>query len=141
MSAKTKAPTRVADPYLDLVLNVYPLRPIRTPEEHQRAKRALRSLAGDRRKVAADFKQVLVSIIEAYEREATLPVDTASVSAAAVVRHLLAERDLSVNAFAKARGISQGTLSDMLNGKRAWSRSVIVNVADHFGLNRGLFLR
>jgi plasmid maintenance system antidote protein VapI len=48
---------------------------------------------------------------------------------------------MSVNAFAKARGISQSALSDMLNGKRQWSRSVIINIADYFGLNRDLFLR
>ena len=129
------------DPYLDLILNVHPLRPIRTNEEHQGAKKALLSLASDKRGVATEFKKVLASIIEAYEREKGMRLDTSHVSAANIIRHLLAERQLSVNAFAKARGISQSALSDMLNGKREWSKSVIINVADYFGLNRGLFLR
>ncbi len=37
------------DPYLKLILNVHPLRPIRSAGEHQQAKKALRSLAGDKR--------------------------------------------------------------------------------------------
>lgn len=133
--------TRESDPYLNLILNVHPLRPIRIDEEHQEAKKALRSLASDKREVATEFKKVLASIIQTYEREKGMRVDTSHVSASDIVRHLLAERHMSVNAFAKARGISQSALSDMLNGKREWSKSVIVNVADYFGLNRGLFLR
>ena len=141
---RTKAASRIDvtnDPYLDLILNVHPLRPIRTPAEHQRAKQALRSLAGDRREIAAEFKRVLISIIEAYEREARLQLDASKVSASEIVRHLLAERQMSVNAFAKACRISQSALSEMLSGKRDWSKSAIVAVADFFGLNRGLFLR
>jgi antitoxin component HigA of HigAB toxin-antitoxin module len=140
MSTKTNMPSHTKDPYLDLILHVHPLRPIRSAEEHQQAKRALRSLGGDKRAVAAEFRKVLASIIETYEREAALRLDTSGVSAAQIVRHLLAERQMSVNAFAKQRGISQSALSDMLNGKREWSKSVIVNVADFFGLDRGLFL-
>ena len=101
----SKAGNQIAvahDPYLDLILKVHPLRPIRTPAEHQRAKAALRSLAGRwAAEVAAEFKSVLISIIEAYEREARLQLDTSGVSAAKIVRHLLAERQMSVNAFAK----------------------------------------
>lgn len=122
-------------------LNVHPLRPIASAREHQQAKRALRSLASDKREVAAKFKKVLISIIESYDREAGLQIDTSGVSPADIVRHLLAERNMSVNAFAKDRGISQSALSDMLNGKRDWSKSVIITVADFFGLNRGIFLQ
>ena len=140
-NSKTSAPARTHDPYLDLIVNVHPLRPIRNDEQHQQAKKALRSLLSDHREVAREFKKVLVSIIETYEREKGLRLDTSKVTAADLVRHLLAERDMSVNAFAKARGISQSTLSDMLNGKRQWSRSVILKIADYFKLNPGLFLR
>jgi len=72
MGTKAKAMISVDDPYLELVLNVHPLRPIRSVEEHQAAKKSLRSLAGDRREVAAEFKKVLISIIEVYERESGL---------------------------------------------------------------------
>jgi antitoxin component HigA of HigAB toxin-antitoxin module len=140
MATLTKMP-RNKDTYLELILSIHPLRPIETSAQHEQAKRALRSLAHDKRPVAVKFKKVLAGIIEAYEREAHLEFDVSDVSAADIVRHLLAERGMSVNAFAKDRGISQSALSDMLNGKRDWSKSVIVIIADYFGLNRGLFLR
>jgi plasmid maintenance system antidote protein VapI len=140
MSTFTKADLH-KDPYLELIVNVYPLRPIKTSDEHQRAKKALRSLAGDHRSVATEFKTVLASIIETYEREAGLQLDTSRVSAADMVRHLLAERKMSVNAFAKNRGIPQSALSAMLSGKRDWSKSAIITVSKYFALNPSLFLR
>ena len=84
---------------------------------------------------------LLASIIAAYEREAGHVVDTSGVSASDIVRHLLAERGQSVSAFAKEKGLSQGTLSDMLNGKRDWSKATIVTLCDHFGLNPSIFLK
>jgi antitoxin component HigA of HigAB toxin-antitoxin module len=140
MATLTKMP-RNKDTYLDLILNVHPLRPIETSGQHEQAKRALRGLANDKRLVAVKFKKVLAGIIEAYERETHLKFDVSDLSPADIVRHLLAERGMSVNAFAKDQGISQSALSEMLNGKRDWSKSVIVAIADYFGLNRGLFLR
>ncbi len=139
-STSSRTRTKLNDPYLELVLNVHPLRPIRSSAEHQKAKRALRGLASDKRKVATEYKKVLASLIATYEREAGLHMNVSKVSAARIVRHLLEERKMSVNAFANARGISQSALSDMLNGKRDWSKSVIVTVADYFGLNPGMFL-
>jgi plasmid maintenance system antidote protein VapI len=58
-----------------------------------------------------------------------------------IVRHLLGKHGVSVNAFAKQQGIAQSALSDMLRGKRDWSKSVIIRVADYFKLDRGMFLR
>ena len=144
MAVKTKGAKEAekeTDPYLELIMNVYPLRPIRSVREHQQAMKALRSLAGDKRAVVAEFKKVLVSIIETYEREAGLQLDTSHVTASDIVRHLLSERHMSVNALAKERGLSQSALSDMLNGKREWSKSAIISLSDYFGLNRGIFLR
>ncbi len=141
MTTAAKTSGRSRDPYLDLILHVHPLRPIRSNAEHQQAKKALRGLAGDKRKVAAEFRKVLVAIIETYEREAGMQLDVSGVSAADIIRHLLDERHMSANALAKSRGISQSALSEMLSGKRQWSRSAIVSLADFFGINRGLFLR
>jgi antitoxin component HigA of HigAB toxin-antitoxin module len=140
MSIVTKTMAKT-DPYLDLVMNVYPLKPITSDQEHQRAMKALRSLAGDKREVVAQFKIVLISIIEAYEHDAKLELGTSQVSAADVVRHLLEERNMSVNAFAKDRGIPQSALSQMLSGKRDWSKSAIVTISDFFALSPAIFLR
>lgn len=122
------------------LVRAFPLRPVRSDAEHQRAKHMLRGLAGERGGDAADYKAVLVGLIAAYEKVKYLP-GTSELSAGEIVRHLLAERSMSVNALAKAAGVAQSSLSDMLNGKRDWSKSAIVRVADYFGLQRGMFLR
>jgi HTH-type transcriptional regulator/antitoxin HigA len=128
------------DQYLKLVKR-FPLRPIRSQRAHARAKTVLRGLTGERGSAVSDYKAVLVSLIEEYERFAGLRLDTTALSAAGIVRHLLDENNLSVNEFASRLGVSQSALSDMLNGKRDWSKSVIVRVADYFRLNPGVFLR
>src|SRR5947207_2149503 len=100
------------------LVRAFPLRPIRTRQMHEQANRVLRSLSRERGAAVADYKTVLVSLIEGYERDAGLRLDTSKVTAADVVRHLLEERAMSVNAFAKEIGVAQSALSDMLNGKR-----------------------
>ncbi len=101
----------------------------------------LRSLVGRRGSAVRDYKTVLASLIADYERSANLRLDTSNVTAAEVVVHLLAERNLSVNALAKVLDTSQSSLSDMLNGRRDWSKSVIVRISAYFGLQSELFLR
>lgn len=143
MSANTQADAGRAtiDPYLQLMQTVHPLRPIRTPEDHQKAKKALRSLSTDPSDAAVDFKAVLVALIEHYERRANLQLDTSDVSPGDVVQHLLDERQMTVADFAAAHGVPQPELTEMLSGQRDWSTRVIVKVADALGVNRGLFLR
>jgi HTH-type transcriptional regulator / antitoxin HigA len=129
-----------SDVYMGLVRR-FPLRPIRSRGAHQEAKQVLRGLGSERDSAARDYKAVLATLIADYERDAGQRLDTSKMTAADIVRHLLAEREMSVNALAKELEISQSALSEMLNGKREWSKSVIVRVADYFGLQRGLFLR
>jgi antitoxin component HigA of HigAB toxin-antitoxin module len=129
-----------SSPYLELVLS-FPLRPIRTRSAHQRAKEMLRSLMGKRGSAVRDYKTVLASLITDYERNINLRLDTSKVTAADVVLHLLADRDMSVNALSKALDVSQSSLSDMLNGRRDWSKPAIVRISSYFGLQPGLFLQ
>jgi antitoxin component HigA of HigAB toxin-antitoxin module len=129
-----------ADTYLELV-QAFPLRPIRSQNAHQHAKQMLRSLAGKRTSAIRDYKVVLVSLVAEYERSANLTLDTSDVTAADIVLHLLEDRGMSVNALAKAVAVSQSSLSDMLNGRRDWSKSAIVRISNYFGLQPGLFLK
>ena len=136
----TTLSTTSSDPYLKLVQS-FPLRPIRTRNAHQLAKTMLRSLSGKRGSVIRDYKIVLASLIADYERTANLRLDTSKVTATQVVMHLLDEHAMSVNAFAKILHIPQSSLSDMLNGRRGWSKLAIIRVSSYFGLQPGLFLR
>jgi len=84
---------------------------------------------------------VLLSLIVEYENSAGLRMDTSKVTAADVVLHLLDERSMSVNALAKVVGVSQSSLSDMLNARRDWSKQAIIRLSTYFGLQPGLFLK
>lgn len=128
------------DSYLELVL-AFPLRPIRSRGAHQHAKAVLRGLSGKRGAAARDYKGVLASLVADYERSANLRMNTSNITAAQIVRHLLGERDMTINALARVLNISQGSLSDMLNGRRQWSKHAIIRICDYFGLQPGLFLR
>jgi HTH-type transcriptional regulator/antitoxin HigA len=138
--AKKPAANRADDAFLALVRE-FPLRPIRGDETHQKAKATLRGLIGKKGRAVADYKAVLVTLVAQYEREAGHRVATGDVSAADVVRHLLGERNMPVTALATELEISKSTLSEMLGGKRAWSKAVIVKVSNYFALQPGLFLR
>src|SRR5690606_739831 len=116
------------DRYNELVA-AFPLRPIRSHEAHQQAKRVFRSLHSDRSREASDYRHVLLSLIVEYEEQAGCRVETAHIAPAELVRHLLNEHKMSVNAFAREIAISQSSLSEMLNGRRDWSKSVIVKVS------------
>jgi len=136
----TTLSTTSNDPYLELVLS-FPLRPIRSHSAHQQAKARLRDLAGRRGSAVRDYKIVLGSLIVDYEQSVNMRLDTSKITAAQIVRQLLEEHGTSVNALAKVLGISQSSLSDMLNGRRDWSKSAIIRICGHFGLQPGLFLR
>jgi antitoxin component HigA of HigAB toxin-antitoxin module len=136
----TTLSTTSRDPYYQLILS-FPLRPIRTRSLHQRAKAVLRGLVGKRGSAVRDYKAVLTSLIADYERNANMRLDTSKITAADVVLHLLDERDMSVNGLAKLLDISQSSLSEMLHGRREWSKSAIIRISSHFGLQPAIFLR
>jgi predicted XRE-type DNA-binding protein len=119
----------------------FSLGPIRTRAAHEDAKSVLRNLIGKRGSSVRDYKQVLASLIADYERSANMRLDTSKVTAVQIVRHLLAEREMSVNTLAKQLDISQSSLSDMINSKRDWSKQAIIRISDFFGLQPILFLR
>ena len=127
--------------HFDELCDTFPLRPIHTDKSHKKALEMLVSLASDDDRDAVEYKTVLGKLVVDYEKNAGHRLDTSNVSAADVVRHLLEERGMSVSAFARELGVSQGTLNDTLLGKRAWSKTMILKVSGFFGLSTDLFLR
>lgn len=114
--------------------------PIRDDETHQQAKAMLRALFGRRSSAIDDYKTVLVTLIANYEREAGHRLSTAGVSAADVVRHLLEDRGMTVTALADELDVPKSTLSEMLRGRRAWSKSAIIKICRYFSLKPEVFL-
>jgi HTH-type transcriptional regulator / antitoxin HigA len=126
-----------APSYLALVCN-YPIHPIRSEKDLDDAIAVVdgllcRSLDKDEQ----DYLDVLSHEIERYE-SAAYPMPP--VSAAAMVRHLLDARDVTLSEVSKGTGIVLSTLSAVLHGKRKLNLAHVQTLAAYFGVEPVVFL-
>jgi antitoxin component HigA of HigAB toxin-antitoxin module len=94
---------------------------------------------GSRDSGVLDYLEVLAGLIDQYEHEAHLKVDTSQTSPAGVVRHLMEANALTISALARQIGIGQSNLSEMLSGRRDFSKRAIAAIRDRFGLSPEIF--
>lgn len=131
------ATVEVSPAYLKLV-RAFPLRPIRTEAELDRAIEVVNSLL-DRDDLApaeADYLDVLGDLVERYETEQH-PVE--DVSDADMLEHLIEARGVTQAEAARGAGIAVSTISEVLSGKRTLSRAHIGKLARYFGVDPGVF--
>jgi HTH-type transcriptional regulator/antitoxin HigA len=141
--AKTRtAPdaTHVApgDRYLDLI-GRFPLRPIRSDEELERAITAIDALIDqdERDRDEEDYLEVLGDLVERYESEHhPMP----PVSDADMLRHLIEARETTQARVATETGISESTVSEVLAGKRKLNRRHIEALSRHFKVSPAVFI-
>jgi antitoxin component HigA of HigAB toxin-antitoxin module len=132
---------KLADTYFDLVRE-FPLRRLASAAEHARAKEIyLRVSSSHPDAGSRDYLNVLADLVAEYEKRMDRTVDTSGLSAADLIRHRLRERKMSVNALAKEIGMPQSNLSDMLNGRREWSKAAIRSLTKMFRLSAERFLQ
>ena len=128
---------RGGDLYLELVFR-FPLRPIRSDKELNAAVKMVDSLL-DRNDLAAeeeDYLEVLGDLIESYESDAH---PMAPVSDLAMLRHLIEAKGVSQSDVAKATGIADSTISDVLKGKRSLNRKHIGKLSRYFSVSPDVF--
>jgi HTH-type transcriptional regulator/antitoxin HigA len=137
---KLKTVSRVKDTYLELVKR-FPLRSIKSRSEHQAAVKMLSKLAirGVDDDGAIQYMETLAQLIDDYEKGAGLKLDLSGFTPLRALKHLMDVHDLTVTSLGKIVG-SQGTLSDVLAGRRELSKSMIRKLADHFGVSAAVFL-
>ncbi len=126
------------DKYLSLVRQ-FPLRPIRSESELDRAVRVVDSLI-DRPALSPgekDYLAVLTDLVEAYEDE-HIPVP--QVPDDRMLRHLIDARGVTQVDLARATGIASSTISAVLQGERRLTRQQVGAVAAYFGVDPGAFL-
>jgi HTH-type transcriptional regulator/antitoxin HigA len=119
----------------------FPLRPLRTEADYLRALEVLdrlapceeRSLSSDER----DYIQTLALLVEEYERKHASVLST-DVDPVEVLKHLMEENDMTTSDLGRLLG-SKGIASEILNGKRALSKSHMTTLADRFHVDVGLF--
>ena len=123
--------------YLALV-RAFPLRPIRTERELDRAIRVVDQLL-DRPtlgKDERDYLDVLSSLIEQFE-ESRHPISAAA--DADLLAHLLEARGVTQSEVARDTGIAESTVSAVLKGVRTLTRQHIAKLAMYFQVSPAAF--
>lgn len=128
---------KAEDRYLELIRR-FPLRPLRSDDELAEAIRVIDSLI-DRDGLTApeqDYLDVLGDLVEAYEDEAIpiKPVDDAG-----LLQLLIGAKGVSQAQVAKAVGIAESTISEVLSGKRKLNRAQIGKLSRYFRVEPGAF--
>lgn len=138
--ASTVRKTKALDSYMDNI-HAFPLKRIRTAADHAAAKKVyLRLSSGKADQGTRQYLDVLVDLIVDFENRAEQPAVSADVTAAELVQHRLKERGMSVSELSRQSGIPQSNLSQMLHGRRDWSKAAIRSISQLFSIRAERFL-
>jgi HTH-type transcriptional regulator/antitoxin HigA len=124
--------------YLKLIRK-FPLRPIRTERELDRAIAVIDALVVRMSHLAPaerDYLDILSDIVEKYESEIYPEPD---VPPHVMLRELITLRGATQVEVAHATGIRESVLSELLRGKRAMGRKTIETLARYLHVDPGLF--
>jgi HTH-type transcriptional regulator/antitoxin HigA len=136
MPVRTVAPT-LPDTYFKLVKQ-FPLTRLRDEEHANAAQETIdRLLREDLDEGEQAYLDVLTDLLESYEQEHE-PINDAS--EADVLRELLRCSGLSQPKLAKQVGISQSTISAVLNGSRSLTKDQVLRLSKFFGVSPAAFL-
>jgi HTH-type transcriptional regulator/antitoxin HigA len=128
--------------YYELIEH-FPLRPLRSKVSYRRAMAAADELAvRDERSLSADerdYLETLSLLIENYENMHNV-VDLSSLDPVDVLKHLMDAHNMTTTALGKLIG-SKGIASEILSGKRDISKSHMIKIAKHFGVEPAVFLQ
>ena len=124
------------DSYLQLVLD-FPLASIKSKNHLDEAQRAMdRLLAqGKLDEGEATYLDALSDLVGAYEDEhyAISPASDAD-----MLRHLMDAKGVSQIRLSRETGLPKSTISEVLSGKKSFSRQMIRRLADYFDVDVGV---
>jgi antitoxin component HigA of HigAB toxin-antitoxin module len=139
MPSKTLAYVR-RDDYLSLV-QVFPLKKVRSEAEHAEALRISGHLIGLDRRLSAGESQYLDALVvllreyEATHHDPKLPKTTGI----DLLKHLMAEHGMTQRQLAGLLDIGESAASMILSGMRDLTKSHISALSRHFGIGVGAF--
>lgn len=118
------------DAYLELVL-AFPLTSIQSEEHLQVAQEVMDRLlvAGDLEEGAMLYLDALSDLVAAYEDDHH-PITPAS--DADMLRHMLEAKGVSQAEFHRESGLAKSTISEVLAGKKPFSRQMIRKLSEFF---------
>jgi HTH-type transcriptional regulator/antitoxin HigA len=103
--------------------------------------RVLDSLLCRKKPLDEQEQGYMESLSHEIERYETAHITMPDVSGAAMLRHLIEARELTLSHVAAKTGIAVSTLSSVLGGKRQLNRRHIETLAPYFHVAPGVFLR
>ncbi|MEK6258504.1 MAG: helix-turn-helix domain-containing protein [Planctomycetota bacterium] len=138
MAAKTKFSLKgnEKDSYLELIL-VFPLASVRTEDHFNAAQKVMDRLLA---KPTLDegetlYLDALSDLVATYEDD-HYPIEPAS--DADLLRHLLEAKGVSQADLHRETGIPKSTVSEIVGGKKPFSRQIIRKLADYFQVDVSL---
>lgn len=135
MTVKTKFRLKGAgrDSYLELV-TAFPLASIKSDEHLQEAQKVIdRLLArGELDDGVEMYLDTLSDLVAAYEDE---HYAVAPASDADMLRHLMETKSVTQAQLSRDAAIAKSTISEVLAGKKPFSRQMIRKLADYFGVD------
>lgn len=136
-AAAPRPARKPADTYLDRVKR-FPLTRVRSRAHLAAAVRVLdRLLREDLDRGGREYLDALTTLVEAYESGRVAIPDA---SEADVLRELMRANGLTQPKLAGQVGVSQSTVSAVLNGTRSLTKGQIVALAKFFGVSPAAFL-
>jgi HTH-type transcriptional regulator/antitoxin HigA len=143
MRKTSKSPRVAPDAYFQLVQK-FPLRTIKSDDEHVRALTFLTKTSMQHQatidKGVLDYLETLAHLIEDYEKHVSHELDLSGLSPVSAISHLMEVHGLNVSQMAAVMGTSQGTLSEIRSGGRGVSKQMIRKLVDRFGVDARIFL-
>lgn len=138
MATKTKFGLKgnEKDSYLELIL-AFPLASVRTEDHLDAAQKVMDRLLA---KPALDegetlYLDALSDLVATYEDD-HYPIEPAS--DADMLRHLLEAKEVSQADLHRETGIPKSTISEIVGGKKPFSRQIIRKLADYFNVDVSL---
>ena len=136
MANKT-ANRKLPDTYFALVRR-FPLTHIRDDSHLETAQEVIdRLLTEDLDKGAQEYLDVLTDLVEIYEDQHEPVLDA---SEADVLRELMRSNSLNQPRLSEQVGVSQSTISAVLNGTRSLTKHQIITLARFFNVSPAAFL-
>jgi len=141
MAAATKR-KKQRDQYMRLI-STFALRKLQNEDDYALACGLVRDVAGDKQLDEGSYRyfEVLIDLIGEYEKSVGHRIDTSKLAPGEIVRHLAEENGMTLTDLAEEIGIGQSNLSEMVSGKRDWSKKAIVALHERFLLDPMLFLK
>ena len=127
---------KVRDDYLELVMK-FPLTSVHSEEQIQAAQEVMDALLAQGKLSAGKelYLDALSDLVAAYEDEHSriLPASDAE-----MLRHLMESRGISQSELQRSTKIRKSTISEILSGKKSFSRQLVRTLADFFNVDKSV---